>query len=180
MKHNKLIKKGFTLIEVLVVVLIIGILTSIALPQYQKAVMKSRFALVQQTMAAYLDMAQVHYDTYNQWPNSFAVLDASGLSNGQISAISGGECTTESKIFCCIAQSIAGFQGDEMSCGTTDYQIGMAYYRGNEALDCVAKNNNKIATKICESLEPYSTNRLNFVTPEGHEGNCTHYRIRNQ
>ena len=69
--------QGFTLIEVLVVVLIIGILTSIALPQYQKAVQKSKNANLKKQIMEITQAQEVYYSTYNKYSDSFNALDIS-------------------------------------------------------------------------------------------------------
>lgn len=66
---------GFTLIEMLVVVLIIGILAAIALPQYQKAVEKSKSAQVITLLKSIAQSAQLFYMTHNVYPKSFDDID---------------------------------------------------------------------------------------------------------
>jgi len=70
MKHNQ----AFTLIELLVVVLIIGILAAIALPQYQKAVEKSKAAQALAVLNTYYQAYQAYYMAEGVPPTRLDVL----------------------------------------------------------------------------------------------------------
>ena len=66
---------AFTLIELLVVVLIIGILAAVALPQYQKAVEKSRATQAFILLKSLAQAAESFYLANGIWPTEFAELD---------------------------------------------------------------------------------------------------------
>lgn len=68
-------KKGFTLLELLVVVLIIGILAAIALPQYSKAIERSRMAEAVTMLASIAQAQQRKFLQTDGYASSFVGLD---------------------------------------------------------------------------------------------------------
>jgi len=81
-------KKGFTLIELLVVVLIIGILASIGIPQYFKAVERSRVTEATNAFANIKNSQERFFSRMNSYTNNWDDLDITMKNIGG----NGGDC----------------------------------------------------------------------------------------
>ena len=70
--------RGFTLIEMLIVVALIGIVASIALPSYRHATLKAREAVLREDLWVLRDVIDQYYTDKQKYPASLEDLKSSG------------------------------------------------------------------------------------------------------
>ena len=72
---KKMNQAGFTLLEILVVVLIIGILAAIAFPQYRKAIERMKAAEAMTYLDAVAKAETVYFMNHDTYTTNSSVLD---------------------------------------------------------------------------------------------------------
>ncbi|MBO7237782.1 MAG: prepilin-type N-terminal cleavage/methylation domain-containing protein [Elusimicrobiaceae bacterium] len=141
--------RAFTLIELLIVVLIIGVLTAIALPKYQTAVDKSRYATLM-PMAKSLASAQESFEMANgYYSEDLSKLDVQFPGNS-----SGYSGTLMEDITATISDT-ADYDFVKMSKeGLNNNYILYLNKSGNypNEIHCEALKNNNRAKRLCETL----------------------------
>ena len=168
--------KGFTLLELLVVVLIIGILAAIALPQYQLAVDKTKFSNLQRLVKSIKSAFDSYYLIHNEYPISFDGLDIDFSSSYEHKIDSNREgCVIFEDSYCCIGKPVSGIQSQNIICGKNDYTFAYIWYADKYYLCEAAKENNR-AQRLCQSYSNtvYMSTAM-LITPYGHYSNNDKY-----
>ncbi|MGB2579921.1 prepilin-type N-terminal cleavage/methylation domain-containing protein [Elusimicrobium simillimum] len=158
-KQNCCLKKcssGFTLIELLVVVLIIGILAAIALPQYNKAVAKSRIAALTPAIEAVYTAQKIYFMSHGEYAKDLNDLDLtiSGIefknSSGQVYRM---YLDSKKKTLVQLSEGAACGQDTRVP-GVTVY---LFYNRDARLKSCYAKN--AAAAPICKAFSTAPCNK---------------------
>ena len=145
--------KGFTLIELLVVVLIIGILAAMAMPQYFKAMERSRMTEAVTLLSNIATAQQRKYLQINAYAKNYSGLDVApkGASAGNYctkgTLAADGKCGKGNGFLVSLEQTNTGLNkgnavAKRVGPGTLQYQYNLVRYYNGEGTQCNAENKN--------------------------------------
>lgn len=174
---------AFTLIELLVVVIIIAILAAIAVPQYQKAVAKSRLMAIIPVVKAIEKAADAYYLEHGQYVknNIFAYdFQYPGCKSTQ-----SAWCDTDHNFRFQIEDNIniarcrwdvVGAVTDDEGNAINSYSICLDRDSNRGLIECGARRGDSVAESVCLSLggEHYSGGNCINIAPKVW---CTRYKL---
>lgn len=140
-------KKGFTLIELLVVVLIIGILAAMAMPQYFKAVERSRMTEADTLLGSIAQAQRRKFLQINKFVTNYRALDVSPKdSNGSTYYTKGNPATGANGNGFAVVLSGTTFQTGKATAtrhaatGALQYEYSLSRYYQGDNVTCTGTN----------------------------------------
>ncbi|WP_428050195.1 type IV pilin protein [Candidatus Avelusimicrobium caledoniensis] len=148
-------KQGFTLMEMLATILIIGVLAAIAVPEYKTAVLNSRLSTVMSNVKTIANSLELYHLSMNGYPDN-------GLSNLDI-GING--CTVSDGAYTCAKgtvysfgispteKPVGGFLGNKQGLAYIQYLKEEPTFTKRNQRECWADSANELANRVCLNLE---------------------------
>lgn len=153
--------KGFTLTELLVTIVILGVLVSVAMPQYMRAVERSRATEAMSAIKSINDAIYVYYSDKEECPDKFSKLaislPASNLQSDSVNTDFFTFTLGDSSVAKVPGTSCYGVIATRRGVAKYDYKIWNPFTAGTGskalALQCDGTTSDSIM--ICESLGLY-------------------------
>lgn len=148
-------KKGFMLIELLVVVLIIGILAAAALPQYRLAVQKTRTMRLMPLLRSISDAERIYFLENGSYTLSFSDLSIGMPAGGEFTHMPNGlDALNYGGFHCSLRRGSAHPATYSAYCNdnSPDAPSLEKYFVEKEFICWGSTDTSSVATRVCRSI----------------------------